>query len=157
MVELLKYLESNQCQLPEEYILSTHVIVDVMSQLRRINVKAITTFGDMFQVLVSNVKRVCKCDRIETVRDSYLLQFTKNTERKRRAKYDVVPLTSILSSSKILIEMDRFWSSSENKRMLQAALSDFIAHSPDIENICTFVSEVVLDDGKEQAITVKDK
>ena len=62
-----------------------------------------------------------------------------------------------MSSTKIPVEMDRFWASSENKRMLQAALSDFIAHSPDIENICTFVSGVLLDDGKEQAITVKNK
>ena len=58
MVELLKYLESNQRQLPEESILSTCVIVDVMSKRRRINVKAITAFADMFRVLVSNVKRV---------------------------------------------------------------------------------------------------
>ena len=89
-----------------------------MSQLRRINVKAITAFGDVFRVLVSNVKRVCKCDRIDYVRGSYLLQSVKNAERERRAKYDIVPLTSILSSTKIPVELDCFWASSENKRML---------------------------------------
>ena len=54
-----------------------------MSQLRRINVKAITAFGDVFRVLVSNVKRVCKCDTIGYVRDNYLLQSVKNAERAK--------------------------------------------------------------------------
>ena len=107
----------------KESKLNTACIVDVMASSRKLQTKSITTFGqfvDQFMDYIFAISR--RPDRLDLVFDSYVESFIKDSERSRRRNQAPIEINNMQCDTPLPVQMDRFWSSSNNKLKLQLLL-----------------------------------
>ena len=96
------------------------VIVDFISQTRKLRLSDLKVISDIFQRVLSKIRTVCNADQYDIVYDSYLESSVNELERIRRAKL-IAPIDfgHITEDSFITTQMERFWAGSKNKEILQ--------------------------------------
>ena len=93
-----------------------------MAYARKVPTKKmmLTTYKDYFKALWRTFSSLSKdCFRIDIVFDVYLRHNIKQGERNRRSKLDPIETNITAIKQQLTAEMDRFWSSSENKMKFQ--------------------------------------
>jgi len=95
------------------------IVVDVMSQQRKIPAKNIKTFQEMCTTVLNMSVKSRKPCRVDFVLDSYLEGSIKQGRRERRKMADPIELLTIDSSTCCPVQMETFWASSRNKELLQ--------------------------------------
>ena len=107
----------------KESMLNTACIVDGRASSRKLQTKSITTFGqfvDQFLDYIFAISR--RPDRLDLVFDSYVESFIKDSERSRRRNQAPIEINNMQCDTPLPVQMDRFWSSSNNKLKLQLLL-----------------------------------
>lgn len=104
--------------------LQTACITDVMANIRKIKkTKDIETFGEFCEEFLDYISAVARgTDRLDLVFDSYVEGSIKDSERNRRQDKAPIEMNYIQYDTPLPIEMDRFWTSSNNKLKLQMLL-----------------------------------
>lgn len=103
--------------------LQTACIADVMANIRKIKTKDIQTFGEFCEQFLDYISAVGRGpDRLDLVFDSYVEGSIKDSERNRRRDKAPIEMNYIHYDTPLPVEMDRFWSSSNNKLKLQMLL-----------------------------------
>ena len=108
----------------QESDLPTAVVIDFMAYARKIPTKKmrLVTYEDCFGVLWKMFSRLSKGSRrIDIVFDVCLRRSIKQSERNRRSKRDPIETHITNVKQHLPVDMDRFWSSSENKMRFQQA------------------------------------
>jgi protein tyrosine phosphatase len=96
--------------------LQTPCITDVMTNIRKIKTKDIQTFEQFCEQFLDYVSGVARGpERLYLVFDSYVRGSMKYSERNRRQDKAPIEINYINSDTPLPVEMDRFWSSSNNK------------------------------------------
>ena len=98
------------------------VVIDFMAQAIKVPVKKakIRTSGEFAQFLWKHFKYLGnECERIDIIFDLYLDSSIKHGGRQRRAKATAINVIISHSEQPIPVDIDKFWSSSENKIQLQ--------------------------------------
>ena len=107
----------------EDSELQNACIVDVMANIRMIKAKDIKTLGEFCEQFMDYISTVGQeSHRLDLVFDSYVEGSIKDSERNRRQDKAPIEMNYIHSDTPLTIEMDRFWSSSNNKLKLQMLL-----------------------------------
>ena len=132
----LKNLLEKPCpvEIPDSDLKSV-VVIDFMAYARKISTKKmmLATYEDFFKALWRTFSSLSKgCSRI--VFDVYLRHSIKQGERNRRSKLDPIETNITSVKQQLPVEMDRFWSSSENKMKFQQSFIKWAC--------CNCVSEV---------------
>lgn len=113
----------------QESDLSTVVVIDFMAYARKIPPKKmrLVTYEGFFTALWKTFSRLSKgSNRIDIVFDVYLRYSIKQGERNRRSKLDPIETSISTVKQQLPVDMDRFWSSSENKMRFQQAFIKWI-------------------------------
>jgi len=107
----------------KESELQTACIADVMANIRKIKTKDIQTFGEFCDQFLDYMSAVGRGpDRLDLVFDSYVEGSIKDSERNRRRDKAPIEMNHIQCDTPLPVEMDRFWSASNNKLKLQMLL-----------------------------------
>ena len=119
----LKNLLEMPCpvEIPDSDLKSV-IVIDFMAYARKVPTKKmmLTTYKDYFKALWRTFSSLSKdCFRIDIVFDVYLRHSIKQGERNRRSKLDPIETNITAIKQQLTAEMDRFWSSSENKMKFQ--------------------------------------
>ena len=105
--------------------LQSACIADVMANIRKIKTKGMKTFGEFCEQFLDYIFAVVqKPDRLDLVFDSYVESSIKDSERSRRQNKAPIEMNYISCDTPLPVEMDRFWSSSNNKVKLQMLLHE---------------------------------
>lgn len=125
VVELEKNLTKEDSRTPSPESVQTGYILDVMAALRRIGAKQHANFGQFTDALLKYTKMSAKyAQRIDFVFDSYQEKSIKDSERRRREKTAPIELHDIKRETPVPADMDRFWSSKNNKLKLQSLIHE---------------------------------
>ena len=95
-------------------------IADVIRKIKTKDIQTIVNFCEQFLDYISTICR--GPDRLDLVFDSYVEGSIKDSERICRQDKAPIEMNSIHYDTPLPIEMDRFWSSSNNKLKLQMLL-----------------------------------
>ena len=117
--ELEKLFDANELSFTKASHLETALAVDFMSMVRRMKFTEMSVFLDLFSATWRKVKGICDYQRIDVVFDSYVERSLKDCERKRRSSLHPLEYTSLENDTRIPVQSDRFWASSNNKEKLQ--------------------------------------
>ena len=126
--EMLKPLESvlkeNDYKLNMNLDISTALIIDFMSMIRKVPFRLNNNIKEALESLWSTVMSIGTVKVIHIVYDSYLEFSIKESERVHRSE-NVIPVDIVRLGldSVILVDLSSFWSSSRNKEQLQVASS----------------------------------
>lgn len=117
---------------------STVLLIDVMLVMRKLSWTKSTKFNDVainFCEFVNHKASLHNTKRIDFVFDSYFRNSIKSSEHVRRKSSESLILYHDLSGETPLPkQIDKFWSSSENKILVQKFLRNFILNSSEIFN-----------------------
>ena len=100
----------------------TMIAIDFMAYARRVQVTKLklATYGDFFTQLCGTFSYLSRdCSRIDIIFDLYLPESIKEYERNRRGKFDAINTNITRLDQPLPVDMNRFWSSAENKVRLQ--------------------------------------
>ena len=98
------------------------IVIDFMAYARKVPVKKLKlkTYGDFVKKLWNTFSYLSRyCNRIDIIFDLYLQHSIKQFERDRRGKHDAINTTISQVDQPLPVDMDRFWSSAENKVRFQ--------------------------------------
>ena len=98
------------------------VIIDFMAYVRKVPIKTLklNTYNDFFGNLWDTFTSLShSCDRIDIIFDVYIDHSIKASERKRRAVVQGIETLISTFDQTLPVEMERFWSLSQNKTALQ--------------------------------------
>ena len=123
LVRELKNLLEITCpvEIPDSDLKSV-IVIDLMAYARNVPTKKmmLTMYEDYFKALWRTFSSISKdCSRIDIVFDVYLRHSIKHGERNRRSKLDPIETNITSIKQQLPVEMDRFWSSLENKMKFQ--------------------------------------
>ena len=119
---LLKELES--CLSPDDYSYShcsnASFIVDVMANIRKVNLTNLSNFGDMMDNFTCFTGTFHQFGRCDYVFDMYSEEpSVKDSERKRRSDVSPIEYSSINPRLPLPKDMKMFWPSKNNKLLLE--------------------------------------
>lgn len=109
--------------------LKSIVVIDFMAYARKVPTKKmrLVTYEDFFRALWKTCSRLSKgSTRIDIVFDVYLRYSIKQGERNRRSKLDPIETSIATVEQQLPVDMDRFWSSSQNKMKFQQAFIKWV-------------------------------
>ena len=134
----LKNLLEKPClvEIPDSDLKSV-VVIDFMAYAQKIPTKKmmLATYEDFFKALWRTFSSLSKgCSRIDVVFDVYLRHGIKQGKRNWRSKLDPMETNITSVKQQLPVEMDRLWSSSENKMKFQQSFIKWAC--------CNCVSEV---------------
>ena len=134
----LKNLLEKTCpvEIPDSDLKSV-VVIDFMAYAQEIPTKKmmLATYEDFFKAMWRTFSSLSKgCSRINIVFDIYPIHSIKQGERNQRSKRDLIETNVTSVKQQLPVEMDRFWSSSENKMKFQQSFIKWAC--------CNCVSEV---------------
>ena len=117
-------------------------LVDVMSNVRKLDVKNTRTFGELCKSFLSYVLSLCKnTDQVHFVFDSYIEGSVKDSERCRRYQSHPIDIHILADNTPIPVDMSMFWTSNKNKQKLQCLL---IGHILKLEINCLILSAYMI-------------
>ena len=105
--------------------LKTALIVEFMSNFRKINTKQCQIFKDILAKLWSIIYNSCTFQSLDKIYDSYIEQSIKFSKRQRWAVANDSLVCNVEFSSYIPGQMDKFWDSDRNKENLQLISQSF--------------------------------
>lgn len=129
MQELEKTLSSCDYVPENEWFeCNTSCLVDVMANLRKVNIRGLKTFAEMSDRFFSMVTMQIKSSsRVDFVFDSYLDGSVKDSERLRRTNVTKsIELVDISDGTPLPVKMETFWPSNNNKMKLQIYIANWI-------------------------------
>lgn len=133
------------------------IVVDFMSQVRKLNMSKIKTFGDIASTIIAMVRSQCNVDNIHVVFDSYIECSVKECERMRRSQFtQILELATINELTPIPVQMNKFWTSGTNKRNLELLVREQLKVEADRSIFSVVVSGMVMDNYILDAILVTD-
>ena len=94
--------------------LKTALIVDFMSNVRKINTTQCQILKGILAKLWNIIYNLCAFQRFDIIYDSYIEQ-SKFSERQRRAVTDGILVCNVECSSYIPSQMEKFWACDRNK------------------------------------------
>ena len=87
-----------------------------MSQIRKVALKKIKTFGDLFSNCIWYTTSICKAEKYDYIYDSYLESFLKEGEKICRKRDDErLEFNSFTMVTPLSHQIERFWASNKNK------------------------------------------
>ena len=113
------------------------VIIDFMAYVRKVPIKTLklNTYNDLFSNLWDTFTSLShSCDRIDIVFDVYIDHSIKASERARRATVEGIETLISTTDQTLPVELDRFWSLSQNKTSLQQHFITWITKKIETEN-----------------------
>ena len=127
--------------------LATHVVVDFMSKMRQMPLARFPNLGALINAIISSTSSLCQePEFIHLVLDSYIEMSLKEGERMRQKDLTTgIDLIGMNRDTPIPQQLDKFWSSEENKRNLQMLVRDMVCNQAS-GNANIIVSSVVSDD-----------
>ena len=133
----MKNMIEKECQstVPESNLKSI-IVIDFMAYARKIPTKKMNlkTYKDFYNVLWNTFSNLLKSpSRIDIIFDLYLQQSIKEDERSRRSKNEPIDTKIMSLQQQLPIEMDRFWSSSDNKMRFQQSFISWMISNCDSE------------------------
>jgi len=106
---------------------NTAYLVDVMANLRKIQIKPLKLFKDLCDnILEMNLQSARGASQIHFVFDSYMSGSVKDSERIRRSTLKPIEINVINDETPLPVNMDFFWPSNSNKAKLQLYLYHFL-------------------------------
>ena len=94
-----------------------------MANIRKVRTKDLSSFGALFDAFTQMTSTISRMSgRNHYFMDSYHEGSLKDSERQRRIKVRPIELASIQDSTPIPMDMNTFWSSSNNKLLLEKHL-----------------------------------
>ena len=134
----LKNLLEMPCpaEIPDSDLKSV-IVIDFMAYAQKDPTKKmmLTMYEDNFKALWRTFSSLSKdCSRIDIAFDVYLRNSIKQGERNQRSKLDLIETNITSIKQQLPVEMDRFWSSSENKMKFQQSFIKWAC--------CNYVSDV---------------
>ena len=133
------------------------VVIDFMAQARKVTVKKATirTFGEFSQFLWKSFRYLGnECERIYIIFDLYLDSSIKPTRcRQHRAKADPTNVTISHSEQPVPVDIDKFWSSSENKIQLQQFFINWLKELYTSEESISLMQDVYLGGSHKDKLT----
>ena len=98
-------------------------VTDVMANIRKVHTKDLGSFGALCSAFIQMISRMSRMSgRNDYVMDSYHEGSLKDSERQCRTKVRPIELASIQYSTPLPMDMNTFWSSSNNKLLLEKHL-----------------------------------
>ena len=113
------------------------VIIDFMAYVRKVPIRTLklTTYNDLFGNLWDTFMSLAyTCERIDIVFDVYIDHSVKASERRRRATMDGIETLIQKTDQTLPVEMERFWSLSQNKTALQQHFISWTIKKVEAEN-----------------------
>ena len=136
-----------------ESTLATHVIVDFMSKMRQMPLTQFRNLGMVIEAIISSSSSLCRNTHfIHLVLDSYIEMSLKEGERlRRRDSTNGIDIIGMNRETPIPQQLDKFWSSQENKRNLQVLVRDSVRNIA-YSNAAVIASSLVSEDEALPAI-----
>ena len=124
------------------------IIIDFMSFVRGqvVNYNTFKTFDLLFTEIYKRCTDISPHQLIQFVFDSYIDYSLKGSEREIRNSSGTIELAKIEGQTRLPQQMDKFWGSSKNKRMLQQYASKIFAFLSKAHDRQTVLSGMVMDD-----------
>ena len=140
-IELEKTLSAADYIKPEHWKdMPTVYLIDVMQQLRKMNVRQMSTFGDLCDSFFKSILHTSRnASRIDLVFDSYITGSAKDTERLRRSRTPAIDLSAITAETPLCVDMDAFWSSNSNKIKLEKLVAQWVIKYSEEKGLNTMV------------------
>ena len=108
ITEIEKYLIEDDYDLSKSSQLTTALIVDFMSNVRKIDTTQCQIFNDILAKPWSIIYNLCTFQRLDTIYDSHSEQSIKFSERQRQVVANGILVFNIECSSYIPIQMETF-------------------------------------------------
>ena len=130
--ELEKELSADDYVSPTNWeVCQSTFLVDVMANFRKVDIKRLNMFGELCANLVDYVLSIAvRSTRIDFVFDTYIENSVKDSERGRRSRSRAIEMGSLACATPLPVDMDSFWSSSNNKTKLQQLLREQLVDLP---------------------------
>ena len=125
--------------------LKTALIVDFMSNDRKINTTRCQIFKDISAKLWSIIYNSCTFQRLGIIYDSYIVHSVKFSERQRRAITNGILVCNIECRSYIPSQMEKFWACDRNKKNLQLISRSFFIENVSENSKCLALSGIIGD------------
>ena len=125
--ELEKHFDKSDLTFTKTSKLETTLLIDFMSMVRRMPISEMSVFLDLFQATWKKVKAICDFQRVDVVFDSYVEKSIKEGERKRRSCVQPLEYVNLENDTRIPVQSDRFWASSNNKEMVQCLSRSYLS------------------------------
>ena len=148
LTELEKHLEANDYIYSSPSLQMKHTyLVDVMANVRKINLTGIGSFGELCNSFLSYVMSLSKhASEIHFIFDWYKEGTVKDSERSRRYESMPIDINVIKDDTSLPVEMTTFWVSNSNKEKLQNLLRAHIKQFSESQcTTCFIVSATLLD------------
>ena len=148
VTELEKYLEDNDYTHPISSPMRTVYLIDIMSHVRKLDVKQKQTFGDFCKAFLSYVLGLCHdANEIHFVFDWYKEGTVKDSERSRRYQDMAIDINIMSTITPLPVNMSSFWVSNKNKEKLQYLLHNQIKDfSEQSCEVCIVLSATMVED-----------
>ena len=124
--KLEERLEPGDLRFSKAFNTSTAMVVDFMSIIQRQPLQNMTVFEDIIKSAWLSVQNSCEFNHLNTVFDSYIEDSIKEGQRRSRVKCEPLEVINMSHASKILVQIDQFWASPENKIALQKLCCIFL-------------------------------
>ena len=118
--ELEKLINHNAPQFHKYSSKPTALLVDFMSVIWRVPLKNVSRIIDTFDLSWNTISSVCSHNTLNIIYDSYIESSLKACERDRRSEKDPLEIMNIKLPFPIPVQVERFWSSDQNKESIQA-------------------------------------
>ena len=114
------YLEKTDYDYDKRRDITTCVVVDFMSLIRKISFTKMLRISDIFEEMWKRTSFISQAGMIHMVYDSYIEGSIKDCERLRRAE-ETEPLefVNLTGNSPLPVQLNRFWACSKNKENMQ--------------------------------------
>ena len=158
MKELEKFLSPDDYNFNKGQSSNTFLIIEFMSQIRKLPLKKIKTFDDLFTNCIEYTTSICKAERYDYVYDSYLESSLKEGERIHRRK-DCKPLefNSFTMLALLPHQIQRFWVSYKNKELLQILSREYITNLANKDGPYIVLSGYITNNKTNLCIVIKNK
>ena len=141
--ELEKHFDKNDLTFMKTSKLETTLLIDFMSMIRRMPLSEMSVFLDLFQATWKKVKAICEFQRVDVVFDSYVEKSIKQGERNRRSCVQPLEYVNLENDTRIPVQLDRFWASSNNKEMVQCLSRSYLSEVAGKEGVQMVLSGYV--------------
>jgi hypothetical protein len=125
----MKLINDDETVPTKDSELQTACIADVKANIRKIKTKDIQTFGKFCEQFLDYISGVVRgTEMLDLVFDSYVPGSRKDSKRNCCQDKAPIKMNCINSDTPLPIEIDRFWSSSNNKMKFHADATSHTCH-----------------------------
>ena len=155
--ELEKLINHNAPQFHEYSSEPAALLVDFLSVIRPVPLKNVSKIINAFDLSWNTINNVCSHNTLNIIYDSYIESSLKACEKDRRSEKDPLEIMNIKLQSPIPVQVERFWSSDQNKESIQALSRNyFIEKARESEKHLTLSGYVTKNNEIKNALEVRN-